>query len=253
MPPRPPPPKRNISRRWANLDQARVNLERTQIRSPVNGFVTNLLAQLGDYASAGQNEISLIDGDSFWVDGYFEETSLHAIHEGDPASMKLMGYRGILSGHVAKHCARHPGGQRAARSCRSGHGQSDFHLGASGATDSGAHRHRSGAERGALGGRHDGHSAGRSETRNVPAVRSVEKGQGFALDPLPGAPDPRSLVPRRSQYHPAIFSGLAVPRNEWGLGPTGPVTRIRAAYDGSRAGALAFLEPSITTNWQNTR
>ncbi len=85
----------------ANLDQARVNLERTQIRSPVNGFVTNLLAQLGDYASAGQNEISLIDGDSFWVDGYFEETSLHAIHEGDPASMKLMGYRGILSGHVA--------------------------------------------------------------------------------------------------------------------------------------------------------
>src|SRR5437868_7318092 len=30
----------------ANLDQARVNLERTQVRSPVNGFVTHLLAQL---------------------------------------------------------------------------------------------------------------------------------------------------------------------------------------------------------------
>src|SRR5216683_2745300 len=41
----------------ANLDQARVNLERTQIRSPVNGWVTNLLAQLGDYATVGQNEI----------------------------------------------------------------------------------------------------------------------------------------------------------------------------------------------------
>src|ERR1700758_5230216 len=32
----------------ANLDQARVNLDRPQIRSPVNGYVTNLLAQLGD-------------------------------------------------------------------------------------------------------------------------------------------------------------------------------------------------------------
>src|SRR5580693_2329077 len=39
----------------ANLDQARVNLERTEIRSPVNGYVTNLLAQLGDYANVGQN------------------------------------------------------------------------------------------------------------------------------------------------------------------------------------------------------
>ena len=38
----------------ANLDNARVNLERTQIRSPVNGYVTNLLAQLGDYANVGQ-------------------------------------------------------------------------------------------------------------------------------------------------------------------------------------------------------
>jgi len=39
----------------ANLDQARVNLQRTEIRSPVNGWVTNLLAQLGDYANVGQN------------------------------------------------------------------------------------------------------------------------------------------------------------------------------------------------------
>ncbi|HEX4185257.1 MAG TPA: HlyD family secretion protein, partial [Stellaceae bacterium] len=58
----------------ANLDQARVNLDRTQIRSPVNGWVTNLLTQLGDYASVGTNVISLVDADSFWIDGYFEET-----------------------------------------------------------------------------------------------------------------------------------------------------------------------------------
>ncbi len=84
----------------ANLDQARVNLERTHIRSPVNGYVTNLLAQLGDYANVGQNVISLVDADSFWVDGYFEETNLEPIRVGDPASIKLMGYTQIVRGHV---------------------------------------------------------------------------------------------------------------------------------------------------------
>jgi RND family efflux transporter MFP subunit len=84
----------------ANLDQARVNLERTQIRSPVNGWVTNLLAQLGDYVTVGQNEISLVDADSFWIDGYFEENNLGSIREGDPASIKLMGYSQIVHGHV---------------------------------------------------------------------------------------------------------------------------------------------------------
>jgi multidrug resistance efflux pump len=84
----------------ANLDQARVNLERTEIRSPVNGWVTNLLAQLGDYANVGTNEISLVDADSFWVDGYFEETNLAPIRAGDPASIKLMGYSQIVRGHV---------------------------------------------------------------------------------------------------------------------------------------------------------
>ena len=84
----------------ANLEQARVKLERTRIVSPVNGYVTNLLAQFGDYANAGQNLISLVDADSLWVDGYFEETNLHRIRVGDPASIKLMGTSEIIRGHV---------------------------------------------------------------------------------------------------------------------------------------------------------
>jgi multidrug resistance efflux pump len=84
----------------ANLDAAQVNLERTRVVSPVNGYVTNLLAQLGDYATVGQQKISVINADSFWVDGYFEETTLGAIREGDAASVKLMGYSQILRGHV---------------------------------------------------------------------------------------------------------------------------------------------------------
>jgi multidrug resistance efflux pump len=84
----------------ARLNQARVNLERTRIYSPVNGYVTNLLVQLGDYATVGKNLMSIVDADSFWVDGYFEETNIAPIRVGDPATIKLMGYRQILRGHV---------------------------------------------------------------------------------------------------------------------------------------------------------
>ena len=90
----------SIAQAKAQLAQAQVNLRRTRIVSPVNGYVTNLLVQLGDYVQSGQNSISLVDGDSFWVDGYFEETNIHGIREGDPASIKLMGYSGIIRGHV---------------------------------------------------------------------------------------------------------------------------------------------------------
>jgi multidrug resistance efflux pump len=84
----------------ANLDQARTNLERTRIRSPVDGYVTNLLTRDGDYATVGQRIITVVDAGSFWVDGYFEETSLENIHDGDPATIKLMGYSQLIRGRV---------------------------------------------------------------------------------------------------------------------------------------------------------
>jgi multidrug resistance efflux pump len=84
----------------ANLAQARTNLKRTRIVSPVDGYVTNLLTQLGDYVNIGQRSISVIKANSFWVDGYFEETNLSDIHEGDPATIKLIGYKQIVRGHV---------------------------------------------------------------------------------------------------------------------------------------------------------
>ena len=89
-----------IAQAAANSDGAKVNLGRTQIRSPVDGWVTNLLARLGDYATVGKSVISLVDADSFWVDAYFEETQLASIHEGDPANVKLMGYSQIVRGEV---------------------------------------------------------------------------------------------------------------------------------------------------------
>ena len=85
----------------ASLAQARVNLERTEIRSPVNGYVTNLLAQLGNYANAGVSQLSIVNTDSFWIDGYFEETQLASIRENDPVLIKLMSSAQVLRGHVS--------------------------------------------------------------------------------------------------------------------------------------------------------
>src|SRR5712672_4465458 len=70
----------------AAIAKAQLDLSRVVVRSPVNGYVTNLLAQLGDYANVGQRLISLVDADSFWIDAYFEETNLGRIVEHDPAT-----------------------------------------------------------------------------------------------------------------------------------------------------------------------
>jgi multidrug resistance efflux pump len=84
----------------AQLNLAQVNLERTRILSTVDGYVTNLLAQLGDYVNVGVSTISVVDANSFWVDGYFEETNLAPIRAGDPAQIKLIGHSQIIRGHV---------------------------------------------------------------------------------------------------------------------------------------------------------
>jgi RND family efflux transporter MFP subunit len=80
--------------------QADINLKRTEVRSPVNGYVTNLLLRVGDYAHAGVSNISIVDTDSFWVDGYFEETKLAQVCIGNRAEVKLMGYSTPIIGHV---------------------------------------------------------------------------------------------------------------------------------------------------------
>ncbi|OUJ11622.1 HlyD family secretion protein [Acetobacter sp. DsW_063] len=84
----------------AALDVAKLNLQRSVLYSPVNGYVTNLNLRVGDYASAGQARLAVIDSDSYWVYGYFEETKMWGVHVGDVARVKLMGYKQIIPGHV---------------------------------------------------------------------------------------------------------------------------------------------------------
>ena len=56
--------------------------------------------RIGDYATKGTRNIALIDSDSFYVAGYFEETKLQGIHVGDKAVVALMGYKRPILGHV---------------------------------------------------------------------------------------------------------------------------------------------------------
>ncbi|MEJ5087974.1 HlyD family secretion protein [Brucella pseudogrignonensis] len=84
----------------AALELAKLNLARTMIRSPVEGYVTNLRLRDGGYVKAGETKIAIIDSASFWITGYFEETRLRRIQIGLPARMKLMGFDQPVTGHV---------------------------------------------------------------------------------------------------------------------------------------------------------
>jgi RND family efflux transporter MFP subunit len=84
----------------ASRDLAKLNLDRSEIKATVNGTITNLNLQPGDYVSAGAAKIALVDTDSLRVEGYFEETKLARIRVGDKASVQLMGQPGRLEGHV---------------------------------------------------------------------------------------------------------------------------------------------------------
>jgi RND family efflux transporter MFP subunit len=83
----------------ALLDAARLDLQRTEVRATAAGYITNLSVFEGDYASTGEASMALVDSDSFYVNGYFEETRLPRIRLGAPVEMRMMsGER--LRGHV---------------------------------------------------------------------------------------------------------------------------------------------------------
>lgn len=84
---------------FAALDAAKLNLTRTRVVSPVDGYVTNLSVFRGDYATTGTAKMAVVDSHSFWVYGYFEETKLPKVKVGSKAEIRLMS-GGVLQGQV---------------------------------------------------------------------------------------------------------------------------------------------------------
>jgi RND family efflux transporter MFP subunit len=83
----------------AELEAAQLNLKRTKVLSAVDGYVTNLNVHKGDYARIGEAKMAVVDMNSFWVYGFFEETKLPHVRVGDPADMQMMSGE-LVKGHV---------------------------------------------------------------------------------------------------------------------------------------------------------
>jgi len=84
----------------AQLATAQINLTRSEVRAPVDGYVTNLDVFVGNYATVGEGVMALVDQHSFYVYAYFMETKLPAIRDGDPAKIELMAGGIIIDGVV---------------------------------------------------------------------------------------------------------------------------------------------------------
>lgn len=76
----------------AGLRQAELNMEFTEVRAPVDGYVTNLNLRLGTQAVANQPALALVDVSSFRVVGFFRENHIEDIRPGDRAMVTLMTY-----------------------------------------------------------------------------------------------------------------------------------------------------------------
>jgi RND family efflux transporter MFP subunit len=82
------------------VDAARVNLARTEVRAPVDGWVTNFDLRPGAYAVTGRPVMAIVDKQSIHVMGYFEETKIARVHVGDRVQVRLMGEHAPFTGHV---------------------------------------------------------------------------------------------------------------------------------------------------------
>ncbi|MNJ07047.1 p-hydroxybenzoic acid efflux pump subunit AaeA [compost metagenome] len=83
----------------AQLAAAELDLKRTKILATVDGYVTNLNVHRGDYARTGEPKMAVVDKESFWVYGFFEETKLPRVKVGDEAELQMMSGE-VLKGHV---------------------------------------------------------------------------------------------------------------------------------------------------------
>jgi RND family efflux transporter MFP subunit len=77
---------------YATLQDAKLNLSYTKVFAAVDGYMTNMNTSVGQYVSAGEQLLALVDASSFWIASYFKETQLKHIQVGDKARITLMGH-----------------------------------------------------------------------------------------------------------------------------------------------------------------
>ncbi|MCW2268778.1 p-hydroxybenzoic acid efflux pump subunit AaeA [compost metagenome] len=87
------------------VDAAQLNLDRSVVRSPVEGYLNDRAPRPHEFVSVGKPVLSVVDSNSYHVDGYFEETKLSGIHIGQAVDIRVMGDSTRLRGHVQSFAA----------------------------------------------------------------------------------------------------------------------------------------------------
>lgn len=71
-----------LAKAQATRDLAKLDLERTVIRAPADGWVTNLNVYSGEFITRGSTAVALVKQHSFYVLAYMEETKLEGVRPG---------------------------------------------------------------------------------------------------------------------------------------------------------------------------
>ena len=72
-----------IQQAMAALEQATLNLERTNVVAPTNGVVTDVRVNRGNFAAAGAPQMTFISTEDVWVQADFTENNLGNVDRGD--------------------------------------------------------------------------------------------------------------------------------------------------------------------------
>ncbi len=84
----------------AQLDQANLNLQYTNVRAAQSGRVVKLSGAKGTFATAGQSLMMFVP-DEFWITANYKETQLADMRPGQPVEIRIDAYPGRkLKGHV---------------------------------------------------------------------------------------------------------------------------------------------------------
>ena len=76
-------------------DQASIALADTSIEAPVDGVVSNMKLQAGEYVEEGHAVFSIIETGKVWVEANLKETQLTHVLEGQSASITVDAYPGV--------------------------------------------------------------------------------------------------------------------------------------------------------------
>ena len=90
-----------IKAQQATLNLARIDLESTTLKAPIDGSVGDLAVHLGERVAAGERLMTLVPLQAVYVEANYKETQLTHMALGQPASVSVDAFPGqTITGHL---------------------------------------------------------------------------------------------------------------------------------------------------------